>query len=383
MEMGIAAFFTVALGGKHTIMQAAAAATCFKEGFYGGIISQPSSISLVPWWSNNSSRSTIINGGDCMKSFFVEHHPLGGGGGGGGGGGVFSSEIRASVPPQQQVVVVHHDPHDHGPPVKPQLEKGTYETANFSVHPDNEKSHGKGQTSPQVYATISLHSTSSENGRTRCDLGLGQAMVCANYPHVDQFCGLFSSYGSQAMNGRLLLPLEMTEDEQPIYVNAKQYRQILRRRQSRAKAELENKVIKARKPYLHESRHLHAMRRARGCGGRFLNTKKTENSKGNNQSGKVNNGQISQAVGSSSSSDAHQSSDNRDLNSGKVVGSRFSTGSEVASMFSQLDIDQFQIGQLRQSAFRPLPNIRDGVKMIGIPSKWVTAAPDGCDLLKM
>nr|GLL36461.1 nuclear transcription factor Y subunit A-10-like isoform X2 [Ipomoea trifida] len=176
-----------------------------------------------------------------------------------------------------------------------------------------------------------------------------------------------------------MLPLNLTSNEGPIFVNPKQYHGIIRRRKSRAKAEMANVVPKSRKPYLHLSRHLHAMRRPRGCGGRFLNTGNAKgsckDSSGNTKTAAE--GQISPI------SEVLQSDSSRNLSS---PGSH-NFGSEVTSLFSRedQDLDPFPTTRLR-SPLLALPDLMNaGHSILTAPGKWMVsaAAADNCCNLKI
>ncbi|KAF2592224.1 hypothetical protein F2Q70_00044656 [Brassica cretica] len=157
--------------------------------------------------------------------------------------------------------LIHRDPQGNEPAaVRDGTGSEETQQKGFATHPNSASMTGV----PSIHfaptqANFSFHYADPQIGGLLAATYLPHAPIC--YP---QMVGM--------VPGRVPLPVEITETE-PVFVNAKQYHAIMRRREQRAKLEAQNKLIKARKPYLHESRHVHALKRPRGSGGRFLNTK--------------------------------------------------------------------------------------------------------------
>ncbi|KAJ8754516.1 hypothetical protein K2173_005677 [Erythroxylum novogranatense] len=256
-----------------------------------------------------------------------------------------------------------------------ELELERDSTTPFTIFPGDCKTSYPGKKPPQ--ASIFVQPAVPEC-ITHFELGFGHPVICAKYPHLDQYYGVLPTYGSQGL-GRIMLPMNMATSDEPIFVNAKQYHGIMRRRKSRAKAVMENKAIKTRKPYMHYSRHLHAMRRPRGCGGRFLNTKSPNDAKGGTEK-KESDTRVPQPTGSQSSEVLE--SDIRAFNLSKETHSSGSnhSGFEVTStLYSRGELDRFPINHLAPSArlFSGMMDVGHGTVM---SNKWVAAADNCCNL---
>lgn len=128
--------------------------------------------------------------------------------------------------------------------------------------------------------------------------GVAASSSAVSIPQALPFAGPSSTGTNTVLQSGEMMPglrlpiarlptLTLQVDQEPVFVNAKQYHRILKRREARLKLEASGRIVKRQK-YLHESRHKHAVNRSREGDGRFKLIKKESNESSSSSSQDLN-----------------------------------------------------------------------------------------------